>query len=226
MIGPERVLGKLAPGREEVYNSGYYYNSNGDVKNVADSKPTLNGKTRDDAWDLVTRHVANEGLRKHMLCVEAAMREYARFYGGDEEYWGTLGLIHDWDWEIHPTADEHPTKGAQMLLEMGWPDEFVRSILSHATYTGVPRTELQDRALFACDELSGLIVATALVKPSRSLAEVDLRSVTKKMKDKSFARNVNREDIVQGAQELDRPLEAHIEFVIQALQRISADIGL
>jgi putative nucleotidyltransferase with HDIG domain len=193
---------------------------------LADPKPTLNGKTRDEAWTLVTKHVSNDGLRKHMLCVEAAMREYARHYGGDEEYWGTLGLIHDWDWEIHPTADEHPTKGAQMLLEMGWPDEFVRSILSHATYTGVPRTELQDRALFACDELSGLIVATALVKPNRSLAEVDARSVTKKMKDKSFARNVNREDIVQGAQELDRPLEAHIEFVIQALQRISADIGL
>ena len=193
---------------------------------MAEARPTLNGKTREDAWLLVAQHVSNDGLRKHMLCVEAAMREYARYYGGDEEYWGTLGLIHDWDWEIHPTSDEHPMKGAEMLLEMGWPQEFVRSILSHATYTGVPRTELQDRALFACDELSGLIVATALVKPSRTLAEVDLRSVTKKMKDKAFARNVNREDIVQGAQELDRPLEAHIEFVIQALQRISADIGL
>jgi putative nucleotidyltransferase with HDIG domain len=186
----------------------------------------LNGKTRDDAWALVTQNVANEGLRKHMLCVEAAMREYARFYGGDEEYWGTLGLIHDWDWEIHPTADEHPALGAQMLLEMGWPPDFVRSILSHATYSGVGRTEVQDRALFACDELCGLIVATALVKPSRKLDDVDVRSVTKKMKDKAFARNVNREDIVQGAQELGRPLEAHIEFVIQALQRISADLGL
>ena len=193
---------------------------------MADDKQTLNGKTRGDAWKLVTENVANEGLRKHMLCVEAAMRDYANYYGGDEEYWGTLGLIHDWDWEIHPTAEEHPSKGAQMLLEMGWPAEFVRSILSHATYTGVERTELQDRALFACDELCGLIVATALVKPSRTLEEVDVRSVTKKMKDKAFARNVNRDDIVQGAQELDRPLEAHIEFVIQALKRISADIGL
>jgi predicted hydrolase (HD superfamily) len=161
-----------------------------------------------------------------MLCVEAAMRAYAQLYGASEDYWGTLGLIHDWDWEIHPTADEHPVKGAEMLLGTGWPREFVRSILSHATYTGVPRTELQDRALFACDELCGLIVATALVKPGKSLAEVDARSVMKKMKDKSFARNVNREDIVQGARELDRPLEAHIEFVIQALQRISADLGL
>jgi predicted hydrolase (HD superfamily) len=161
-----------------------------------------------------------------MLCVEAAMRAYAQHYGANEDYWGTLGLIHDWDWEIHPTADEHPVKGAEMLLGTGWPREFVRSILSHATYTGVPRTELQDRALFACDELCGLIVATALVKPGKSLAEVDARSVMKKMKDKSFARNVNREDIVQGARELDRPLEAHIEFVIQALQRISADLGL
>jgi putative nucleotidyltransferase with HDIG domain len=193
---------------------------------LVDDTLTLNGKTREDAWKLVTRNVTNEGLRKHMLCVEAAMRAYARYYGGDEEYWGTLGLIHDWDWEIHPTADEHPTKGAQMLLEMGWPEEFVRSILSHATYTGVPRSEIQDKALFACDELCGLIVATALVKPSRKLEEVDVRSVTKKMKDKGFARNVNREDIVQGAQELDRPLEAHIEFVIQSLQRISADLGL
>jgi putative nucleotidyltransferase with HDIG domain len=187
---------------------------------------TLDGKTREDAWALVTANVANDGLRKHMLCVEAAMRAYAQHYGADEDYWGTLGLIHDWDWEIHPTADEHPVRGAEMLLATGWPREFVRSILSHATYTGVPRTELQDRALFACDELCGLIVATALVKPGKSLAEVDARSVMKKMKDKSFARNVNREDIVQGARELDRPLEAHIEFVIQALQRISADLGL
>ena len=193
---------------------------------MADNTLTLNGKTREDAWKLVTENVTNEGLRKHMLCVEAAMRAYALYYGSDEEYWGTLGLIHDWDWEIHPTADEHPSKGAQMLLEMGWPAEFVRSILSHATYSGVARSELQDKALFACDELCGLIVATALVKPSRKLEEVDARSVTKKMKDKGFARNVNREDIVQGAQELDRPLEAHIEFVIQALQRISADLGL
>jgi predicted hydrolase (HD superfamily) len=193
---------------------------------LTQSTPTLDGKTREDAWALVTANVANDGLRKHMLCVEAAMRAYAQHYGAEEDYWGTLGLIHDWDWEIHPTADEHPVKGAEMLLASGWPREFVRSILSHATYTGVPRTELQDRALFACDELCGLIVATALVKPGKSLAEVDARSVMKKMKDKSFARNVNREDIVQGARELDRPLEAHIEFVIQALQRISADLGL
>jgi putative nucleotidyltransferase with HDIG domain len=190
------------------------------------SAPRLNGKTRDDAWRLVQENVQNEGLRKHMLSVEAAMRAYAGLYGGDEEYWGTLGLIHDWDWEIHPTAAEHPTKGAEMLLEMGWPQDFVRSILSHATYTNVPRSEPQDRALFACDELCGLIVATALVKPNKSLAEVDARSVLKKMKDKGFARNVDRNDIVTGAQELGRPLDEHIEFVVRALQGISSNLGL
>ncbi|HUP27082.1 MAG TPA: HAD family hydrolase [Chloroflexia bacterium] len=187
---------------------------------------SLNGKTREDAWQLVQENVQNEGLRKHMLSVEAAMRAYAPLYGADQEYWGTLGLIHDWDWEIHPTAEDHPMKGCDMLLEMGWPPDFIRSILSHATYTGVERTEPQDRALFACDELCGLVVATALVKPGKTLAEVDARSVLKKMKDKGFARNVNRDDIVLGAQELGRPLEEHIEFVVRALQDISPELGL
>ncbi len=186
----------------------------------------LGGKTRNDAWLLVEQNVQNEGLRKHMLSVEGAMRAYAHHYGADEEYWGTLGLIHDWDWEIHPTAEEHPTKGCEMLLEMGWPSDFVRSILSHATYTGIQRTEPQDHALFACDELCGLVVATALVKPGRSLAEVDARSVLKKMKDKGFARAVSREDIVQGAEELGRPLEEQVEFVVRALQGISSELGL
>jgi putative nucleotidyltransferase with HDIG domain len=187
---------------------------------------SLNGKTREDAWELVQRHVQNDGLRKHMLAVEAAMRAYAREYGSDEEYWGTLGLIHDWDWEMHPTAEEHPSKGVEMLLKMGWPQEFTRSILSHATYSGVPRTEPQDRALFACDELCGLIMATAMVKPNKSLAEVDARSVLKKMKDKGFARAVNRDDIRQGAEELGRPLEEHVEFVVRALQNVSTSLGL
>lgn len=187
---------------------------------------SLNGKTREDAWALVQQHVQSDGLRKHMLAVEAAMRAYAREYGGDEEYWGTLGLIHDWDWEIHPTAEEHPSKGAEMLLEMGWPPEFVRSILSHATYSGVSRSEPQDKALFACDELCGLIMATAMVKPNKSLAEVDARSVLKKMKDKAFARAVNRDDIRQGAEELGRPLEEHVEFVVRALQNVSSSLGL
>ncbi|MEO6458235.1 MAG: HDIG domain-containing metalloprotein [Chloroflexia bacterium] len=193
---------------------------------MATNIDSLGGKTRDDAWVLVEQNVQSEGLRKHMLSVEGAMRAYARHYGADEEYWGALGLIHDWDWEIHPTADEHPTKGCEMLLEMGWPSDFTRSILSHATYTGIERTEPQDRALFACDELCGLIVATALVKPGRSLAEVDARSVLKKMKDKGFARAVSREDIVQGAEELGRPLEEHVEFVVRALQGISSELGL
>jgi putative nucleotidyltransferase with HDIG domain len=185
---------------------------------------TLNGKTREDAWQLVVRNVQSEGLRKHMLAVEAALQAYAREYGEDEEYWGTLGLIHDWDWEIHPTAEEHPSRGVEMLREMGWPEEFLRSILSHATYSGVPRTRLVDHALFACDELCGLVMATALVKPGKSLAEVDARSVLKKMKDKGFARSVNREDIILGAEELGKPLEEHVDFVVQALQQVSASI--
>jgi len=193
---------------------------------TASTKESLNGKTREDAWRLVCEHVQNEGLRKHMLCVEAAMRAYAPLYGGDPDYWGTLGLIHDWDWEIHPTAETHPTEGAKMLLEWGWPEDFVRSILSHATYTNVPRSEARDRALFACDELCGLVVATALVKPNRSLAEVDARSVLKKMKDKAFARAVNREDIVRGAAELGVPLEEVIAGVIAALQSDAERLGL
>ena len=193
---------------------------------MSDTTLSLNGKTRDDAWELVQQHVQNDGLRKHMLAVEAAMRAYAREYGADEEYWGTLGLIHDWDWEIHPSAEEHPSKGVEMLLEMGWPRELTRSILSHATYSGVPRTEIQDKALFACDELCGLVMATAMVKPNKSLAEVDARSVLKKMKDKGFARAVNREDIRQGAEELGRPLEEHVDFVVRALQNVSSSLGL
>jgi putative nucleotidyltransferase with HDIG domain len=188
------------------------------------AEQTLNGKTREDAWRLVVENVKSEGLRKHMLAVEAAMRAYAREYGEDENYWGTLGLIHDWDWEIHPTAEEHPSKGCEMLLEMGWPQEFIRSILSHASYSGVPRTKRVDHALFACDELCGLVMATALVKPSKSLHEVDARSVLKKMKDKAFARNVNREDVIVGAEELGRPLEEHVDFVVRALQGVASRI--
>ncbi|HKP54456.1 MAG TPA: HDIG domain-containing protein [Chloroflexia bacterium] len=193
---------------------------------MADAQQSLGGKSRDDAWQLVTQNVHNEGLRKHMLCVEIAMRAYADYYGGDPDYWGTLGLIHDWDWEIHPNAETHPSEGVKMLREMGWPEEFLRSILSHATYSGVPRSETIDRALFACDELCGLIVATALVKPNKSLAEVDARSVLKKMKDKGFARNVSREDVVTGAEELGRPLEEHVDFVVRALQGESGRLGL
>lgn len=193
---------------------------------MAVDAPGLSGKRREDAWKLVRENVQNEGLRKHMLAVEGAMRAYANYYGADEEYWGALGLIHDWDWEIHPSAEEHPSVGAGTLLEMGWPEDFVRSVLSHASYTGVQRTALQDHALFACDELCGLIVATALVKPGKTLAEVDARSVLKKMKDKGFARNVSREDVTQGAQELGRPLDEHVDFVVKALQEISGDLGL
>lgn len=197
-----------------------------DTEEIAQSTPSLGGKTREDAWQLVQENVQSDGLRKHMLAVEAAMRAYADYYGQDPEYWGTLGLVHDWDWEIHPTLEEHPVKGSEMLLETGWPPDFVRSVLSHATFTGVERTQLQDRALFACDELCGLIMATAMVKPNKSLAEVEARSVVKKMKDKAFARNVSRDDVRQGAEELGRPLEEHIEFVVRALQNVSESLGL
>lgn len=191
---------------------------------MAVQSPGLEGKTRDDAWELVRQNVQNEGLRKHMLAVEAAMRAYAALFGEDVEYWGTLGLIHDWDWEIHPTAEEHPSKGAEMLGEMGWPAPFISSILSHANYSGVPRQSRAEHALFACDELCGLIMATALVKPSKSLNDVEARSVLKKMKDKGFARSVSREDIVAGAEELGRPLEEHVEFVVRALQDVATTL--
>lgn len=182
--------------------------------------------TREAAWALVCEFVQSDSLRKHMRCVEQAMRAYAAKFGEDVEYWGVAGLIHDFDYEQNPTLDQHVWVGSRILAERGWPAELIRTVQSHADYMGVPREKLIDHALFACDELSGFITAVAYVRPSKSLAEVDARAVQKKMKDKAFARAVNREDIVLGAAELGIPLEEHIAFVIAALQEIAPELGL
>ena len=181
---------------------------------------------REAAWALVCEFVQSDSLRKHMRCVEQAMRAYATRFGEDVEYWGVAGLIHDFDYEQYPTLDQHVWVGSRILAERGWPADLIRTVQSHASYMDVPREKLIDHALFACDELSGFITAVAYVRPSRSLSEVDARSVIKKMKDKAFARSVSREDIVQGAEELGVPLEEHVAFVIGALQEIAPELGL
>jgi putative nucleotidyltransferase with HDIG domain len=187
--------------------------------------------SRADALALVEEFTASESLRKHMLAVEAAMRAYAEHFGEDIERWGLTGLLHDFDYERFPNAahsptDEHPAHGVRILRDLGYPDDVLQAILGHATYSGVPRETRMAKTLFAVDELTGLITATALVRPSRSVHEVDARSVRKKMKDKAFARGVSREDVMQGAQELGVDLDAHIAFVIAAMQRHAAVLGL
>lgn len=178
------------------------------------------------ATELVHEYVKNENLRKHMYCVSEAMRQYAKKYNEDDEKWATLGMLHDFDWEIHPDAERHPVKGEEILKEKGWSDEIRRAILSHADYTGVSRDSLMEKTLFAVDELCGFIVACALVQPSKKLEDVKIESVKKKMKKKEFARNVNREDITKGAEELGVPIDEHIEFVLNALKGISGKLGL
>ena len=180
----------------------------------------------DKAIDLMHEYVKNENLRKHMYCVAEAMRQYAHKYGEDEQKWAIVGLLHDFDWEIHPNAAEHPAKGSEILKEKGYSDEIRRAIMTHAEYTGVTRDSLMEKALFACDELSGFIVACALVQPSKKLEDVKVESVKKKMKKKEFARNVNRDDITKGAEELGVELDGHIEFVINSLKGISEKLGL
>ena len=187
--------------------------------------------SRSDALALMQEYTQSESLRKHMLAVEAAMRAYAKRFGEDEEKWGVTGLMHDFDYErfpneAHSPTEEHPSQGVRLLRDRGFPEDVLEAILGHATYTGVPRTTLLAKTLFAVDELTGLITATALVKPSRSVHDVDARSVRKKMKDKAFARGVSREDIVSGAAELGVELEEHIGFVIAAMQMESASLGL
>jgi len=181
---------------------------------------------RDAAWCLLTEFTQSESLRKHALAVEACMRAYARNLGGDEALWGLVGLIHDFDYEKYPTPEEHPYKGNEILKERGYSEEVRRAIMSHAEYSGVSRESPMEKALFACDELAGFITACALVKPGKSLAEVEAKSVRKKMKDKAFARSVNREDIVNGAADLGVDLEEHIAFCIQAMQVIAEQLGL
>lgn len=181
---------------------------------------------REDAWALLCEYTQSPGLRKHGLAVEAAMRHFARKYGEDEEKWAIVGLLHDFDYEIHPTLDKHPQEGAKILRERGYPEDVVTAILSHARHLGLPRNTRLKKVLFAVDELTGFITAVALVKPNKSLDEVDARSVRKKMKDKAFARSVSREDIVEGAQDLGVDLDAHIVEVIEAMKEAADELGL
>ncbi len=178
------------------------------------------------AWGLLTEFTQSESLRKHALSVEACMRAYAEKLGGDVELWGAVGLLHDFDYDQYPSLDDHPYKGNEILKERGYSEEIRRAIMSHAEYTGVTRDSPMEKALFACDELAGFITACALVKPSKSLAEVEAKSVRKKMKDKAFARSVNRDDITNGAEALGVELEEHIGFCIRAMQGIAGDLGL
>lgn len=182
--------------------------------------------SREQAVELLHEWVANPGLRKHCYAVEAAMRAYARHDGEDEARWGLAGLIHDFDWERHPDAERHPMQGVAVLREKGWPEDVCRAILGHATYSGVPRDSRMAQALFACDELCGFLVACALITPGKSLAEVEVASVKKKMKRADFARNVNRDDIVTGTAELGVEMDEHIAFVLGALREVKTELGL
>jgi len=181
---------------------------------------------RDAAWGLLTEFTQSESLRKHALAVEACMRAYAKKFGQNQDLWGIVGLIHDFDYEKYPTQEEHPYKGNEILKERGYSDEIRRAIMSHAEYSGVSRDTPIEKALFACDELAGFITACTLVKPSKSLAEVEAKSVRKKMKDKAFARSVNRNDITTGAADLGVDLEEHIAFCIEAMKGTARELGL
>ena len=181
---------------------------------------------RDEAIEIVNEFIENQNLVRHMLAVEAAMRFYAQKYGENEEIWGVTGLLHDFDWEIHPTLEEHPQAGEPILREREVPDEIIRAILSHADHTGVPRETQMEKALFACDEITGLITAVALVHPSRSLMDLTVKSVKKKWKDKSFAAGANRDEIAQGAEEFGIDLWEHTGNVIEAMRRVAPELGL
>jgi len=181
---------------------------------------------RESAWGLLTEFTQSESLRKHGLAVEACMRACARKFGGDEDLWGIVGLLHDFDYEKYPSLDDHPYKGNEILKERGYSDEIRRAIMSHAEYSGVSRDSAMEKALFACDELAGFITAVTLIKPSKSLAEVDVKSVRKRMKDKAFARKVNRDDIVNGAADLGVDLDEHIANCIEAMKAVAGTLGL
>lgn len=181
---------------------------------------------RETAWKVVEEHAKSDSLRKHLLAVEAAMRAYARKYGEDEEEWGIAGMVHDFDWEVCPTPESHPTYGADILRSRGFPEKIVRAVLSHGNHTGIRRETLMEKALFASDELSGFVTAVALVRPNKSLSDTSVSSVRRKMKDKAFARSINRDDIVQGAQELGVDLDEHIAFITEALKPVAHQLGL
>jgi len=182
--------------------------------------------SRDRAWALVTDHVQSESLRKHLLGVEAAVRGYARAAGEDEEAWGFVALIHDFDYEKYPDRENHPYRGVDILKSLGYPEWVTRAILSHADYTGVTRESALEKTLFACDELSGFVTAAALVRPSKSIMDLEASSVIKRMKDKAFARAVPREDLRKGAEELGLPLDVHITNVIGFMRAQADDLGL
>jgi len=181
--------------------------------------------TRNDAWNLLCEHTKGDSLRKHALAVEAVMRAYARRLGEDEEKWGIVGMLHDFDYEMYPNAPDHPLKGSQILDERGYSEETRRAILGHVSQTGVPRDTLLARGLYACDELTGFIVACALVRPN-GIWDLESKSVKKKLKDKAFARTVNRDEVYEGVQELGVDLGEHIDFIIAALRETSEDVGL
>ena len=183
--------------------------------------------TRDEALTIVRQYVKNENLVRHMLAVEAAMAAYANKWGEDEEKYRVAGLLHDFDWEIHPTLEEHPIKGAEILRKLGVDEEIIRAILSHAPFTGVSRDSKLEKSLFAVDELTGLITTTALVRPSKKIADVEVKSIKKKWKDKAFAAGVNRTEVEEGARELGVDLwEEHVPLVLRSMQGIAEDLGL
>ena len=186
---------------------------------------------REDAWTLLCEYTQNESLRKHALAVEACVRAYARKFGAEEELWGLTALLHDFDYErwpndAHSPTEEHPADGSAILRERGYPEEMIRAIVSHADYSGVPRETPLEHTLFACDELAGFLTACALVKPGKSIFEVEPDSVKRKLKDKAFARGVNRDDVRKGAEELAVPIEEHIAFCIAAMRDVADALGL
>ena len=181
---------------------------------------------REHAWSILTEFTKSDSLRKHARAVEASMRAYAVKFGADPDAWGAAGMLHDFDYEMHPRAPHHPMKGAEILLARGVPGAIVYAVLAHADYSGMPRVSLLDRALYACDEISGFVHACALVRPGKVISGLEVGSVKKKLKDKAFARTVNRDDVYRGAGELGVDLDAHIAFVIGALTGVAPDIGL
>jgi putative nucleotidyltransferase with HDIG domain len=181
---------------------------------------------RDLAWSILTEFTQSDSLRKHALAVESSMRSYATRYGEDPDSWGAAGILHDFDYEMHPRAPHHPVKGAEILTARGVPPAIINAVLAHADYSGVPRVSLLDRALYACDELSGFVHACALVRPGRSMTGLEPASVRKKLRDKAFARTVNRDDVYRGAEGLGLDLDEHIAFVVAALRAVAPEIGL
>ena len=182
--------------------------------------------TRDEAWTLLTEYTTSDSLLKHAMAVEAAVRGYARLFGENEEAWGVVALLHDFDYERWPTAEDHPFRGSEILRGKGYPEWMIRAILSHADYSGVPRESALEKALFACDEMAGFVTASALVRPSRSVLDLEASSVLKRMKDKAFARGVKREDLRAGADLLNLPIEVHIANVIGFMRERADDLGL